>query len=286
MTVYIDSLFFTNFFMDTAIFVIISMLRRQRASTVRIFLGSSLSALYGTLIFFPNLSFLYSIAAKAAASAMFVAVVFGIHTIRAFIRSLAAFWFISAAAGGVIFAASTMTSLGNVMQTMMSNGVMYVNISPFLLGGGCAALYALAEIYRRMCAKSVMCESAILDIEVTYLGGVYNIRGLIDTGCSLTEPLSGAPAIVAERRVFCDIPKPQMQMPVNTAGGSCMLDFILPEKLVCTNKRYSMARDAVIVLTENRFSSDGLYNAVINPAAAEEKREHINIEERTKCCNE
>ena len=267
MTVYIDSLFMTNFFMNSIIIFITSVMRRKQITALRLFIGALVSALYGTLIFFPELSFMYSAALKIIFSAVTVLIVMGGRGLRDFLISWMMFWFITVAAGGAVFAVSTLTDFGNIMQTMISNCVMYVQISPFILLGGCGVLYLLTEVYRRACIKNFTSDKFIVNLSVEYMGDVFEITGLVDTGCELTEPLSGAPVIVAERKYFRGIPESGSLIEINTASGEGTLELIFPEKISCESSDVDIVYDTVIALTDSRLSEYNVYNAVINPAA-------------------
>lgn len=283
VTIYIDSLFLTNLFMDSVIIFIVGIMRRRQPTVLKLFFGAALSALYGALMFFPRLSFLYSAGLKIAFSIVPVLIVFGAKGVRDFLASWALFWFITVACGGIIFAISTMTDFGSVLQTMTSNCIMYVRLNPLILILGCILLYLLSESYRRICIKNFSREKLLLDLELEYLGHSFLFTGLIDTGCELTEPLSGAPVIVAEKQSFAGIPPSLSRISVNTAAGSRELELILPTRIVCKQKNIKIADDTVVALTENSLSSNGLYNAVINPDAVENIVFDSNIENMARC---
>ena len=283
MTVYIDSLFMTNLFMDSIIIFITSVMRRKQITALRLFIGALVSALYGTLIFFPEVSFMYSAALKIVFSAVPVLIAMGGRGVKDFLISWTMFWFITVAAGGTVFAVSTLTDFGSIMQTMISNCVMYVQISPFILLGGCIVLYLLAEIYRRACIKNFTSDKFIINLTALYMGNSFKITGLVDTGCELTEPLSGAPVIVAERKCFRGIPESGALIEINTASGIGSLELLFPEKITCESSNVDIEYDTVIALTDSRLSEYNVYNAVINPAALNLAAVKINKELATGC---
>lgn len=264
MTVYIDSLFMTNFFMDSVIFFICGIISAHRVSALRTLGVSALSALYGSLMFFPGLNFMYGIILKIIVSSLLVLLAFGKSR---YIKSLVSFWLTCAAAGGIILALSLFSDFGRVMHTMMSNGVVYLSISPITSSAGSILLYILMELYRRMSIKNFSTSRIRLTLKVLYIGREYTLTGLIDTGCELTEPLSGKPVIVADSTVFKDIPVPLSEIAVKTAAGTAKLKLILPDSIVCMSDEYIIDRKTPVVLSEGSLCRDGLYNAVINPSA-------------------
>ncbi len=284
MTVYIDSLFLTNLFMDLAILFITGLLRRKEIAANRLFIGAAASALYGSLMFFPNLSFMYGAVFKIIFSIPPVVIAFGVRGIRDFLVLWVVFWLTTAACGGIILIMSTATNMGGVLQTMVSNCIVYVRLNPLILIAGCGIVYLLAETYRRICVKNFSREKLLLKLEAKYMGYKFSFTGLIDTGCDLTESLSGAPVIVAERGQFKGIAKSSALISVKTAAGCDRLELIFPEEIICQNSDIEITPDTVIALTDRRFSDYGLYNAVINPAAVEmgNSRENINNTERCR----
>ena len=270
MVIYADSLFLVNFFMDSAIIFAVFILKHRRGSLLRVFLAAALSALYGTLMFFKELEFMYGVIGKLAVSALTILVAFRIKKLRIFLGLWATFWLVSVALGGTVLALSVFTDFGTAVNTAISNCVMYVNLNPILLLSGCALLYVLLEIYRRMCIRNFSREKIILPLTVCYLGGEYKLTTLIDTGCELREPLSGEAMLVAEKGIFKDVPLTGHMAYINTASGKAELPILFPESIDCGNSKYQIRKFVPIALTNESFCEDGLYNSIINPDAVAE----------------
>ena len=253
--------------MDTAIIFAVFILKRRRGSMRRIFLASAISALYGTLMFFRELAFMYGIIGKLIASALTVVTAFKIKNFRSFFGLWSTFWFVSAALGGAVLALSVFTDFGTAVQTAISNCVMYINLNPILLLSACVLLYILLETYRRMCIRNFSRDKIILPITAMYLGKEYKITTLIDTGCELREPLSGEAMLVAESRIFKDVTLSGQMVYINTASGRTALPMIFPESITCGKEGYEIGPFTPIALTEEMFCEDEVYNSVINPEA-------------------
>lgn len=270
MTLYVDSLFLMNFFMDTMILFAVAVLRRRRERLGRIFLSATLSALYGALMFFPSLSFLYGAILKIIFSAIIVAIAFGAEGVRDFLSSFGAFWLATLVCGGIVLAISVFTDFGLAMQTAVSNCIMYVNLNPFALLISCGVLYLLIELHRRLCIRSFSREKILLKLNVGYMGRVCRLTALIDTGCELTEPIRSTPMLVAEKKMFKGISPPNEFVYVNTATGVGRLQIISPDFIECDDRRYSIKNGTMIALSDTSFTYDGLYNSIINPDATVE----------------
>lgn len=272
MTIYIDTLFFVNFFMDTVILFVTSCLTKSTLNIWKVFVGAIISAIYGSLMFFPNLSFLYGGFFKVMVSAFFVMVVFGYKNKKAFLRSYLTFWVVTLLAGGIVFGISIWTDFGMVLQTVVSNGIVYMNINPFLLICASGVLYFLMELYRRMCIRNFCKSKLYLDFSVTYMEKEYIFRGLIDTGCELFEPISGAPVIVVAKELGEKF-QTNHKIFANTAAGQTEFDLLIPEKIESKTKEYSICENAVIAVSGNLIG-DGVYNALINPMAIEDNKNY------------
>lgn len=262
MTIYIDSLFLTNFFMDSVILFITAIMCGFAIKPVRVFLVGGLSAVYGIFVFFPHLSFAYSALLRVGAAALFVYAAFGKS---GYLRSFLTFMLVSVSMAGILLLLTQFTDFGVILGSAVSNCIMYMNVNPILMLFGCIALYFLMEVYRRMCIKNFTCDSLLVDFLLFYGGKSYKLTGLIDTGCELFEPLSGSPVIVADKKFFKDIENSEIKIYISTASGKCGLDMLLPEKIVSVGE-WEIVPNVVLALSDNGFENER-YNALINPAA-------------------
>lgn len=267
LVIYADSLFLVNFFMDSVIIFAVFVLKHRRGSVLRVFFAAALSALYGTLMFFKELAFMYGVIGKLTVSVLTILVAFRIKKLRIFLGLWATFWLVSVALGGTVLALSVFTDFGAAVNAAISNCVMYVNLNPILLLSGCALLYVLLEIYRRMCIRNFSREKIILPLTVRYLGEEYKLTTLIDTGCELREPLSGEAMLVAEKEIFKDASSAGQMVYINTASGRAELPMLFPESIDCESHEYEIGKFVPIALTNETFCEDGLYNSIINPDA-------------------
>lgn len=267
MTVYIDSLFLVNFFMDSVILFCVQIFLKRCVRVYKLLLGAAISAAYGALVFFKQLTILYGAVQLVLVSAAVLVLVFGR---RGFVKTAAVFWAVTFIAGGSIYGLTILTDFGRVTGAVLSGAALYMDINPFILLAGAVILYILQGSFRRIMIRNFSRDRLMLDINVKYMGRCFKIRGLIDTGCCLTEPLSGDGVIVAERRVFTGIPEPTHEIKTVTAAGSETMKLIFPDEVWGDNGRFAVCKNVPIVLCERRLNADGLYNGIINPDAVED----------------
>ena len=274
MTIYIDSLFLINFFMDGVILFCVQIFLKRCVRVYKILLGAAASAAYGAFMFFRELLFLDGAVQTGLVSTAVLLLVFGR---RSFLKTAAVFWTVTFIAGGGIYALMILTDFGRVTGSVMSGTALYMNINPFILLVGTAIMYILQGILRRSVIRSFSRERVMLDINIKYLGRQFELRSLIDTGCCLTEPLSGEGVIIAERRVFGSIPEPTYEIAAATATGNETMKLIFPDEVYGYNGKFSVCGKVPVVLCERRLSVDGLYNAIVNPDAVRDMKDIQDI---------
>ena len=264
MTVYIDSLFMINFFADSALLFFVQLFTKRNTGCIRIMLGAVFLSLYSLGSVFESVSFLYGIIPKATVCCLTLLFVFGKS---GYPKTFAVFWCSALLLGGIMYAISYTESPYDYI-TSPNNG--FGNATPLISIIGCILLYSMLRLMKKMTIRNLSRERMIMDIDVTYLNRRYRLKALIDTGCCLCEPLSGDAVIVADKRIFADIPPINSEITVLTAAGEKSLPLIFPEKTEGENESYRLKNPSPVVLSLNKLSRDGLYNAIINPDATED----------------
>lgn len=264
MTVYIDILFMTNFFANSVIFFVASVISAKKVYPLRIFAASALSALYGCLMFFSPLKLVYGAFLKLCFGALFVLITFGKSS---YLKSLLSFWIAAISFGGAVMTLSLLGDSSTTVKTLAESGVFYINVSPIIAPAGSIILYLLMELYKRMNIKNFSARRITLNLALTVLGTEYALTCLIDTGCELTDPLSGSPALIAEKSVFKDVAVTDGEIFVQTAAGGSLMPFFFPDDIYCKNKDLRISPHTPVVLSDRALCRDGRYNSLINPNA-------------------
>lgn len=264
MTVYIDSLFIINLFMDSALLVLVQLIAKRNAGCIRVALGAVILALYSLGSVFEGISFLYGIIPKAVVCCLILLFVFGKS---GYLKTLIVFWAAVFILGGVVYALSASANPYDYISVPNESAR---DITPVLSLIGCIMLYALLYLMKRITVRSFSRERIIIGIDIKYLNRHYPIKALIDTGCCLCEPLSGDAVMLAEKSVFGEIPRAGCEINITTAAGEKKLPLIFPESTAGSNDTYRVKNAVPIVLSDKKLNRDGLYNAIINPDATED----------------
>ena len=186
-------------------------------------LGAVFLSLYSLGSVFESVSFLYGIIPKATVCCLTLLFVFGKS---GYPKTFTVFWCSALLLGGIMYAISYTESPYDYI-TSPNNG--FGNATPLISVIGCILLYSMLRLMKKMTIRNLSRERMIMDIDVTYLNRCYRLKALIDTGCCLCEPLSGDAVIVADKRIFADIPPINSEITVLTAAGEKSLPLIFPE---------------------------------------------------------
>ena len=196
LIVYIDILFLLNFLITGLILFVCSNITKEHVPVRRMSIMAAVSGVYSAVMFYPELSPLYSGIMKFAFTAMLVALTFGAYTYKRFIKMLAVFYLVSFSFGGAVFGVMYFSQASTALGYTIKNGEMYLNLSAgsliFSIGIAYASIMIFSSVVRYKQRQNVA------DITLNLNGNAIRLKGLIDTGCSLSDPLSGRPVVVAE----------------------------------------------------------------------------------------
>ncbi len=205
MTIYLDIVFFENVLMNYIIIFTTGVVIKDKLKKFRIFIGSCIGAVY-TIVMYLNIIPIYSnFIMKLILSFTIVYIAFKPKSLKKFIKDLTIFYLVSFVFGGCVFA------LMYFLQPKMAqirNGV-FVGAYPLKIAviGGIVA-FVILQISFKIVKTKLTKKDMIYSIEVFIDGKSTNIKGLLDTGNLLKDPISGFPVIVVEHKsLYSVIPK-------------------------------------------------------------------------------
>lgn len=188
--VYLDTLLLVNFMANYLALRAAASLAVLPIRRGLLALSALLGAVYAGAVFLPGMTWLARWPCKAAAGAVMVVVAFG--GCGRLLRAGVTFFLTAAALGGLVLAAEL---LGG-RQLVLENGVLYAHVDLrllllLLLGSYLVLEMALRRVWS---GRDRHCGEA----EVRLPGGTARLRVLLDTGNTLTDPLTNRPVLVAE----------------------------------------------------------------------------------------
>ncbi|WCK56842.1 sigma-E processing peptidase SpoIIGA [Aneurinibacillus sp. Ricciae_BoGa-3] len=301
---YADVIFVVNFIIDfmllaaTAYFCRVSLRRRRTA------LASTCGALYTLFLFFPPLSFAYTLFWKFIFSCLMILISFGRMQPRKFIRVLVSFYCISFFIGGGLFAIHYLFQQQNVIlngiaATRTGAGLPVSGPSLLLIAAGFPLLWWLSKKGYKGLEACRQQDVQHVDVLVTI--GEKNVRcvGFIDTGNQLHDPLTRTPVSIMELSLWENVLPDNLLEAVRKGTGfdtdlsaideqwlprirlipyrtvSAQMSFLLairPDAVTIQTNGEAYEGKMYIGLRAESLSSAGSYQAIIHPKALVHKQ--------------
>ncbi|WP_195572786.1 sigma-E processing peptidase SpoIIGA [Paenibacillus sp. 1001270B_150601_E10] len=204
--IYADLVLGLNIVLDWTLLRMTARLRGIRPERFRIAGAALIGTVYAGVLFLPTVPFLLTIGGKVLISICMLMVAFGFHQFGYFFRNLLAFYFsafvIAGGAMGIQYLLQD-ASLWSVFSNTASEGVserMKFGSALLIIGLCCA--YGLYRIAWGQQKQQSQMNTFLAEVEIGIGGQVCTCKGLIDTGNSLKEPLSGAPVMITDAMLW------------------------------------------------------------------------------------
>lgn len=267
MAVYGEYLFAENFIAGMVILSVTGIWAGRRAHTGWIITGALLCAAYAFTIFVP-FGIFAELAMKILFSFLITGIVFfGNEKIKkwkrlkaVYIRTVIIFYTVSFMAGGLAFAVLLLTD----RQGAYGSGGFYIADASYLkIMIALALSYFIGRGIYGYISRRIAIDRASVDVEIKNGEKVWQGRGLIDTGNSLKEPLSGRPVHIVSSEVAEAVAADSMRyvvIPYKSMGNPCGIlnGYRVDEITAGTVKR----KGAVIAVSDRRF--EGTYDVLLN----------------------
>lgn len=197
MAIYIDLLFLENIIVNYGILLVTEKLSGRYSSVILKFLSSAVGAIYLVIMLIcPKIHSLYSIGGKVLLSLIMVAIAFPCWKVKGWLKALISFYISSFIFAGAGYALMSLTSQGIYFK----NGVFYNQLKSDTLMliltmlFGFLMVRSFADLFKQRIEK----ESYIVKTYINVGDKEVSLKALIDTGNSLTDPVSKCPVMVAE----------------------------------------------------------------------------------------
>lgn len=193
MVIYAEYLFLENVLTGGLILLITEKITGMRCKKRLLFLGSILCGLYSFILFWETLNPLPVIFSKLGFSAAVVWIVFRPERVRRFGRIALIFYLVSFAMGGITI--GTMYFLG--IAGVTRNTSVYLGfLGYFYVLLGCALTWMIFSFFTDFIKGRMIKERAYADVEIGMEGRSVVMKGMVDTGNFLTDPLTGKPVMI------------------------------------------------------------------------------------------
>ena len=188
--IYIDSLFFINLITDYLLCLCAGRICGLKLKRLRYLFAALLGAAYSVAVFLPKTAFLASPVMKLAAGLSMALVAYAGE--KNPFRCAFVFLAVSAAFGGALWALGISDSFGR-----------YKRISTKLLLSSFTICYSLGILIFRCRAKNM--DRRRVEVKLSFMGKDAEFMALLDTGNSLSDPLTGAAVMVVSPHALKNI---------------------------------------------------------------------------------
>lgn len=280
MTVYVDVVILVNFILNYIILNCVMKLSGAKGRKKGIAISSTVGGLYSVFMFEKSFEPFYSPFVRFVFTILMIIIAFKIN---GNILKLVFYFYITAFAfSGLI---SFVANLNGVV--IMKNGMYYVENSIWIIIlAGVAGFFVIRYVMMHMKKNRIRYGEKTL-ITVCIEGKNAEIRGMLDTGNSLLDPITLYPVIVVEydsiksilpdeikefmkegNDLNCNINRRYLNrirlIPCNAVGHSEILKGFRPDYVKFEDKE-ERVEDVIVAVIYRKLSANDEFNAIMHP---------------------
>lgn len=291
--IYGDIIFVENLLMNYLILFSTAKLTKSRYKKINILLASIAGAIYAVFYYYPGFEYLYTWFLKIIFSLFIIVVAFNPYTLKEFCRKILVFYIVSIIFGGAAFG---IYYLINGVK-FAYKGIFYIDSFPVKL---LLASILLAYIFVRFSwgyiISKIKREKILLDVSIIKEDKKAYLVALLDTGNSLTDPITNLPVLVAEYEAIKELLPLEIQrifeenkennlnaiasvlsrsewitrfrfIPFNSLGveNGLLIGFKPDGIRIEDNSGKNFIRDIIVAIYNKKLSRDGEYSALLHP---------------------
>lgn len=301
MIIYADVLVCINVLITYIFLVCVRVFTNIPTGKIGVAIASLLGGVSALIIFLGEIGLVFSVGYKLFTAAVIVSVAFLPRRFKTFLKVFLAFFGVSFLFGGAVFFLQFTTSAHNVLYY---NGTVYFDMSIKYLVAVVFIIYGIFLAFDYFLSRHAA-KNHIYTVSVSFRNVTVKLRGMVDTGNSLKEGISGNPVFVAELTSVLplfsceetDFLKSDFSgymphtlknkfriIPCNTVKGGGLLPGFVPDEITVRmdKKICHIPKVVVAVTTEN--ISDGEFEVLLNKSIYDcQWKERENDEKASLC---
>ena len=217
MTVYLDVIFLENLIINYIIIYATSVILKIQAKKIKMFLGSLIGAIYSVIYYIIQLELYSNVVVKVILSIIMIYIAFEPGNFKILAKQILLFYLVSFVFGGSAIAIIYMSNSQNIT---IQNGVLVGNYTMFTVFIGIVIAFIVVITAFKIVKTKISKKDLICDIELKVNNKKIQVKGMIDTGNLIKEPITNLPVIVMEHTLFYDIiPKEILNNLESILGG-------------------------------------------------------------------
>lgn len=190
--IYVDTLFLLNGVVDYLLLLASARLAGEPLRRLRFALGATLGGGYAVALFLPGCGFLRHPLCRAASALLMLLVAYGGS--RRLLRQSVLFLALTCAFGGGVVAIGLLGGRG----LTLGNGVFYSSLDCKTVLLSAAGCYAVLTLFFQKIGRHTASSGELVPVRVQLGRRELELTALVDTGNTLTDPVSGRAVLVAE----------------------------------------------------------------------------------------
>lgn len=296
MVIYMDVIWLLNLLVDAMLLWLTAIILKRRIKLWKVFIGALIGSLLIILSLTPLSSYAGSPFVKLGFSIIMVYSVFGFKRMKYFISNLLTFYFITFLTGGILIG----THYFIHFDLQLENNVLLASVRGF--GDPISWLFILFGIpiawyfsKRRIEAFEItnIQYDQLVDVEMEINGVFIHLKGLVDSGNQLYDPLSNQPVMVASiQKCANQLPKEIFEIsedsnlfikgdihlssewserirfiPAKVVGKKNQLLLAFKPDHIMIHKGHEswIVKKALISFTSQNLSSDDSFQCIVHP---------------------
>lgn len=261
MVIYVDVVIMENFIINAFLMLLSMQICRVKIKYIRLCMVSFLLSMYTIVMIIPSLSSLTILPIKLLVCFIGIILYLGKREFTLYIKTWIVFILTSFLFAGICF----YISVDENGYSLLSNFTIGNVSAKYILICG-AALYIVLTRIVTYIKDNIAVDKFIYDLTVIINGNSYDIKGFLDTGNELIEPISMLPVIIVEKSSIPCIDTDEDCYYINYStvdSENNVMKGVIPQKLLIKIKDKYIEKDAVICTVDRKLSNDGQYNALI-----------------------
>ncbi len=267
-----------NFVMNLYLYTLTAKTMKRTATRIRVMLGSAVGAIFFVLLLMvPEIPVIIKrFVGPMIVSIGMTAVIFKLKKIKIIFRVTGYMFVYAFALGGMMKFLFSATPFLYRMQ----GSIWYI------LGAGMIGYQITVWWLEQMKKKKNP-----RFYKVLFMNGGQElwVDALMDTGNSLTEPVSGKPVAVVDEDVFeqlegVRLPEKLKIIPYRSVGRSngIMEGYEIPEIMICNEEEKIRGQKVIVGISKTKVSTDGRYQMILHPdmcsGTFEKSGQHLMIQ--------
>ena len=247
MKIYVDLVFFINFFFDMLLLLTVNIVLKRNIKFRRVLLGSLIGGL-SIFFLFIKLNSITLFLLKVLISIIMLVITFGIKDKTYFIKNFLYLYFVSIVLGGFIYFLNLEFSYKNEGLIFINNGfsiniIILLILSPIIL-----------YLYIKQRHDLKIQTNYYYKVSFKYKDKTYTYNAYLDTGNKLYDPYTKTPVILLyDKNIKIDKP---IYIPYKTLNNSGIIEAFKINEITINDKL--IKRKVLVGLSKDKFKMDGI----------------------------